>query len=52
MARDRYITALGYRWLNRLYDPLLRWTMPERRFKSRVVELAAIDTHHHILVSA
>ncbi len=49
MLRQRFISALGYRWLNRLYDPLLRWTMPERRFKTRLLQLARIEPHDRIL---
>jgi len=49
MARQRYIAALGYRWLNRLYDPLLRWTMPERRFKTRVIRRARIAGRDRVL---
>jgi SAM-dependent methyltransferase len=49
MPRQRYISALGYRWLNRLYDPLIRWTMPERRFKTRLIQYARIEAHDRIL---
>lgn len=49
VPRQRYISALGHRWLNRLYDPLLRWTMPEFRFKTRLLELARIGGGHHVL---
>lgn len=49
MTQQRYIAALGYRWLNRLYDPLCRLTMPERRFKSRLIELARIEPRMRVL---
>ncbi|OLC44127.1 MAG: hypothetical protein AUH43_19355 [Acidobacteria bacterium 13_1_40CM_65_14] len=49
MLRQRFISALGYRWLNRLYDPLLRWTMPERRFKTRLIQLARIEARDRVL---
>lgn len=29
----RYIHALRFRWLNRLYDPIVRWTTKETQFK-------------------
>jgi SAM-dependent methyltransferase len=49
MARQRFIAALGYRWLNRLYDPLLRVTMPELRFKGRLIQLARIADRDRVL---
>jgi len=35
--------------LNRLYDPLLRWTMSELRFKTRLGQLARIEDQHRVL---
>ena len=44
-----YIHALGYRSLNRLYDPLLRLTMPERRFKQQLLEQAGLTPSMRVL---
>ena len=49
MRHQRYIFALGYRWLNGLYDPLLRWTMPEQRFRARLAQLARIAGRDRVL---
>jgi SAM-dependent methyltransferase len=48
-ASDRYVHALGYRWLNRLYDPLIRVTMAERRFKEQLIEQAGVSPSMRIL---
>ena len=45
----RYIPALNYDWLTFLYDPLLRWTMPESAFKQRLVHQARIAGGHRVL---
>jgi cyclopropane fatty-acyl-phospholipid synthase-like methyltransferase len=44
-----YIPALGLRSLNRLYDPLLRLTMPERAFRRRLLEQARLMPGMRIL---
>jgi SAM-dependent methyltransferase len=36
-ARRPHIPALGYAFLTRLYDPLVRATMPEERFRSQLL---------------
>lgn len=46
---DRYIPALGHAWLTGLYDPVLRATMREATFKSRLVEQADLRPGHRIL---
>ena len=45
----RYIPALDFDWLTPLYDPLIRLTMPERRFKSRLIERARIADGMRVL---
>jgi ubiquinone/menaquinone biosynthesis C-methylase UbiE len=40
--RPRYIHALRFSWLNRFYDPIVRWTTKEAKFKRRLVEQAAV----------
>src|SRR3989337_1666309 len=47
--RQRYIPALEYDWLTPLYDPLMRWLMPEASFKGRLVEQAQIEPGHRVL---
>lgn len=46
--RSKYIPALTFRRLTPLYDPLIRWTMREGRFKRRLVEQARIERHHRV----
>lgn len=45
----RYVAALGLKSLNRLYDPLLRVTMPERAFKCRLLDQAHLSSGVHVL---
>lgn len=47
--RDEYIPALKYDWLTPLYDPLIRWTLRESTFKSRLVKQAGIERGHRVL---
>lgn len=46
---DRYIPALGRAWLTGLYDPVLRLTMREATFKSRLVAQADLRPGHRVL---
>ncbi len=48
-TRDKYIPALGREWLTPLYDPLIRWTMPELRLKTHLVDQAKIELGHRVL---
>lgn len=45
----RYIPALGHAWLTSLYDPVMRVTMREATFKSRLIAQAGIRPGHHVL---
>lgn len=45
----KFIPALSYRWLNFLYDPLIRVAMRERRFKSELIRQAKLKPGHRIL---
>jgi hypothetical protein len=38
-----YVPALGFRWLTRFYDPLLRLTLREEAFKHRLVDQARVE---------
>jgi cyclopropane fatty-acyl-phospholipid synthase-like methyltransferase len=45
----RYIPPLRFRALTRFYDPLLRATLKEDLFRSRVVSQAGLEPGHHVL---
>lgn len=49
MAEKEYIPALKYDWLTRFYDPILRITMPEKQFKTDLVNQANIKENHRVL---
>lgn len=36
--RKSYIPALGYSWMTWAYDLAIRWTMPEKLFRSQLIE--------------
>lgn len=44
-----YVPAAGYKFLTSLYDPLVRWTMPESRFKRALVDQAHLEPGHRVL---
>ena len=46
---ERYIPALGHAWLTGFYDPVLRATMREATFKSRLVAEAELRPGHRVL---
>ena len=48
-SSNSYIPALGYRWLTRFYDPVVRVTTREATFKEALVRQASIQTGHRIL---
>ena len=48
-TRHQYIPALRFGWLTGLYDPVIRWTMREDRFKRRVVEQVGLQPGHRVL---
>ena len=45
----RYIPALSHDWLTPAYDFLIALAMPERRFKTGLIDAAAIDSRHRVL---
>lgn len=47
--RDRYIPAFRFGWLTALFDPFIRWTMPESAFKRRLVQQAQIQSGQRVL---
>lgn len=44
-----YIPALKYSWLTSLYDPLIRWTMPETEIRDELIRRADIRAGTHVL---
>jgi len=44
-----YIPALKYDWLTRIYDPVLQLTMPERKFKSALINQMKIQHGDKVL---
>lgn len=44
-----YTPALGYRWLTRFYDPVVRLTTRERTFKRELLRQARIESGQRIL---
>jgi ubiquinone/menaquinone biosynthesis C-methylase UbiE len=48
-SEERYVAALGWRALNRLYDPALRLTMPERRLRDLLLRQANVRKGHTVL---
>ena len=44
-----YVPALGFRWLTPFYDPVLRLTLRETRFKTLLTTQAAIRPGHRVL---
>lgn len=49
MVQERYKSALNFGWLTSFYDPLMRWTMPEKGFKHRLIEQSRIAAGHRVL---
>jgi len=45
----RYISALSFRWLTPLYDPLLKWVMREETFKRKLIQRANIQPNMSVL---
>lgn len=44
-----YIPALKYEWLTRFYNPLIRFTMPEKQFKTELIRQANIKKNYRVL---
>lgn len=44
-----YIPALKYDWLTRIYDPVLQFTMPEKKFKSALISKMKIRASERVL---
>ena len=48
-SSNSYIPALGYRWLTRFYDPVVRVTTREGTFKEALLRQACIQDGHRVL---
>jgi len=48
-SSNSYIPALGYRWLTRFYDPVVRVTTREATFKNALLQQASIQDGHRTL---
>jgi|SRR3712207_408317 len=48
-TNEKYVPALNFDFLTPLYDPVVRWLMPESEFKGRLVRQARIRPGHRVL---
>ncbi len=48
-ARAKYIPALRFAWLTPVYDPVLRWMLPEVALKQRLIAQAQIAVGQRVL---
>ena len=48
-ANEKYVPALNFDWLTPLYDPVVKWLMPESKFKGRLVNQARIQPGQRVL---
>lgn len=49
MSRHDFVPALRFDWLTRLYDPIVRVTTRERRFKALLVRQLELRPQHRVL---
>jgi ubiquinone/menaquinone biosynthesis C-methylase UbiE len=49
LKQSHYISALKYNWLTSLYDPLIRWTIQEKKFKAQLVKQSNIKPGQRVL---
>lgn len=50
MSKNKtYIPALKYGWLTRIYDPVLQFTMPEKKFKTALINNMDIQPRDRVL---
>lgn len=47
--QSHYVPALGYLWLTGLYDPVVRYTTREHRFKTTLLAQAKLQPGQHVL---
>lgn len=46
---EKYIPALNFDFLTPLYDPLIKWLMPESKIKTHLIREANIQEGHRVL---
>ena len=46
---NQYVTALRFRWLTRIYDPVVALTTREKTFKRRLLDQAPIEAGSRVL---
>jgi len=46
---NSYVPALGYHWLTRFYDPIVRLTTRESTFKEALLRQAGLEAGHRVL---
>jgi ubiquinone/menaquinone biosynthesis C-methylase UbiE len=49
MAQTSYLPALRFRFLTRVYDPVVRWTTREGTFKPQLVDQTQLQPGHRVL---
>ncbi|HPN19755.1 MAG TPA: class I SAM-dependent methyltransferase [Chitinophagales bacterium] len=49
MDKNKFIPALGYDWLSGLYDLTIKLTMPEERFRNKLIEYLNPQSNEIIL---
>ncbi|MBX2943186.1 MAG: hypothetical protein KF860_12650 [Cyclobacteriaceae bacterium] len=49
MNTESYIPALKFDWLTKLYDPVVGALMPEKQFKSALIEQASLEPGSRVL---
>jgi hypothetical protein len=49
MGKKKFIPALGYNWLSGLYDLTIKLTMPEKKFRNKLIEYLNPQSNEMIL---
>ncbi len=49
MMKEKFIPALRYSWLTKIYDPIIQHTMPEEKFKKQLISQANISENARVL---
>lgn len=47
--KQKFIPALGYNWLTNFYDLTIKMTMPEKKFRKKLIDELAPEDHENIL---
>lgn len=47
--QKEFIPALRYKWLTRVYDPIVHYTMPEDAFRDALIAQSGIGAHARVL---